>query len=187
MNIILNVTPNDIFKDPKTKVIAHGCNCFHAMKSGIAGYIAKRWPLVPQVDERKTIKGDREKLGSLTVARVPEYLFLNLYTQYTTWDDNDRFYLSAYSEALITAIDLLSLTYEINTMSMPAIGLGLAKGDPYEVFDEFIEQAKFWEKYEGEFEIRYHLINPEIRETFLQWVNDRKEQINNVNLTINIH
>jgi hypothetical protein len=50
--------------------IMHGCNCFHAMGSGIAGELAKRFPQVPKIDQNYSLKGYVGKLGTYSLAKV---------------------------------------------------------------------------------------------------------------------
>lgn len=71
----------------KLTIILHGCNCFHIMGAGIAGYLAKKFPEVLEAD-RKTIRGDIEKLGSFSIATLNQNLYVvNCYTQYSPGAD----------------------------------------------------------------------------------------------------
>ena len=69
--------------DPdKLTLILHGCNCFHMMGAGIAGYLAHKYPAVLEAD-RKTPKGDLNKLGTYSIAKLTPLLYVfNCYTQY---------------------------------------------------------------------------------------------------------
>lgn len=77
----------DIFL-AETDAIVHQANCQCTMGSGIAKYIKERYPEAYAAD-CKTIKGDKEKLGRASVARVVtpstntrlKYIF-NLYSQF---------------------------------------------------------------------------------------------------------
>jgi O-acetyl-ADP-ribose deacetylase (regulator of RNase III) len=66
-------------------VIAHGCNCFCTMGAGVAKGVATYFPQPLEAD-RKTLKRDRSKLGTCTVADVQttsgELRVVNAYTQY---------------------------------------------------------------------------------------------------------
>jgi O-acetyl-ADP-ribose deacetylase (regulator of RNase III) len=53
-------------------IIVHGCNCFNTMGSGIAKQIRENFSYAYEVDQ-KTVKGDRNKLGSFTVARIDHW------------------------------------------------------------------------------------------------------------------
>ena len=69
-------------------VITHGCNCFNTMGAGIAKSIKKRFPCAYNVD-KKTQKGDRSKLGTITYCKTKNGYVVNAYTQFTYWDRND--------------------------------------------------------------------------------------------------
>lgn len=64
-------------------VIAHGCNCFHTMGSGIARSISDKWPEVYVADCR-SMYGTRDKLGTFTSCQTHGGgpLVYNLYTQF---------------------------------------------------------------------------------------------------------
>jgi O-acetyl-ADP-ribose deacetylase (regulator of RNase III) len=70
--------------------IAHGCNCFNTMGSGIARQIAETFPKAVKVD-LETTRGDRGKLGTMTYADTKPWggeghtlTVNNLYIQYGT-------------------------------------------------------------------------------------------------------
>lgn len=122
--------------------IAHGCNCLHAMGSGVAGQLARRYPDVPAVDIEETVCGDRLKLGTYTSALVDSVLdsdisfeVINLYTQYApSYDGSDVFEYEKFRMAL----QLLSQEISSNEtickaapyrLGFPKIGAGLAGGD----------------------------------------------------------
>lgn len=44
-------------------IIAHGCNCFHTMGSGVAGQLARAYPKILEIDKTTTEYGSRDKLG----------------------------------------------------------------------------------------------------------------------------
>lgn len=77
----------DIFEEFEKggiNVIAHQANCFHTMGGGIARIIAQRYPLAQEVDN-KTLRGDREKLGTFSLASLPDgRKIVNIYSQYDT-------------------------------------------------------------------------------------------------------
>lgn len=63
-------------------VIAHGCNCFHTMGSGMAKSISDKWPEV-YVADCHTEWGVRDKLGLFSACQVAGGpLVYNLYTQF---------------------------------------------------------------------------------------------------------
>jgi O-acetyl-ADP-ribose deacetylase (regulator of RNase III) len=77
----------DIFLAP-VDVIAHQANCFHTMGSGIARAIRENFPEAYEAD-CKTIKGDRNKMGTYSSAKVvtenpnPQLKYIaNVYSQF---------------------------------------------------------------------------------------------------------
>jgi O-acetyl-ADP-ribose deacetylase (regulator of RNase III) len=118
--------------------IAHGCNCFHAMKSGIAGQIAQRFAIAAAVD-RFTLYGDRSKLGSWSLAPATTYggspfFIVNAYTQYTYSRSKDVFEYGAFDTFLDNFGAMLIKELEVSksgaqTVGFPKIGCGLAGGD----------------------------------------------------------
>lgn len=74
----------DLAESGEFEIIAHGCNCFHTMNSGIAKDIHKRYPEVYQADVEGSKYGDESKLGTLTKCNTKNFGFLviNCYTQF---------------------------------------------------------------------------------------------------------
>src|SRR5437764_15078672 len=66
-------------------VIVHGCNCQCAMGKGIALSVKNQFPEAYDAD-LKTTKGDRGKLGTITVAEIERptarFSVVNAYTQF---------------------------------------------------------------------------------------------------------
>lgn len=128
--------------------MVHGCNCLHAMGSGIAGQLARRYPIVPEIDARNSKAGDFSKLGTFTDVCVesvaaPDVYFnvFNLYTQRApTYSGEDVFDYDSFPQGLerIKA-DLLMYGYgDLDgeyygdtpyKLGFPKIGAGLAGGD----------------------------------------------------------
>ena len=72
-------------------VIIHGANCYNTMGGGIARTIRDTWPEAYQAD-CATRKGDYKKLGTFTLAEVPndvggKLFVINAYTQFRYWKD----------------------------------------------------------------------------------------------------
>ncbi|MDB4311956.1 macro domain-containing protein [bacterium] len=146
----------DAAKDGDINVLAHGCNCYNTMGSGIAPLIAKAFPAMHEVDQRTT-KGDEKKLGNLTGAVVSENLVgFNLYSQYGYWGRNkgemDLDY-DALESALIKLRDRLQealhkgwLTVD-PIIGLPKIGAGLAGGD-WEKIEKIIHKQLTQHGYE---------------------------------------
>ena len=112
-------------------VIVHGCNCFCTMGSGIAKEIRERYPLAYRADQMSE-SGNREKLGSLTMAVVEsgdhEFAIVNAYTQYRynrKGETADLFEYGAFLDVLLTLIE----TSGDMRIGLPYIGMGLAGGD----------------------------------------------------------
>lgn len=121
-------------------VIAHGCNCFNTMASGIAPLVAKQFPGAQRVD-RATVRGDRAKLGTLTSDFDSTYnvLVFNLYTQYDYKGrrqgirdlhyDAMRSAFKAMAASLRAKMRILDLEYSDFKIGLPKIGAGLAGGE----------------------------------------------------------
>src|SRR6476660_2409482 len=84
----MNVITGDLLRlalDGRFDVIVHGCNCQCAMGKGIALSIKNQFPEAYEADLR-TAKGDRGKLGSLSVAQIDRppvrFTVVNAYTQF---------------------------------------------------------------------------------------------------------
>lgn len=70
------------FKAGKVNVILHQANCFHTMKSGIAGAIVRQYPEAEKADN-KTLLGDKNKLGTYSVATIDKIgRIVNIYSQF---------------------------------------------------------------------------------------------------------
>lgn len=109
-------------------VIIHGCNCFCTMGAGIAKQIKSTFPEAYEAD-LKTVKGDKDKLGTITFAEVVtpngKLIVVNGYTQYN-WKGRGRKvdYIAVKNvfKAVKNQFSGLKIAY-------PAIGAGLAGGD----------------------------------------------------------
>lgn len=114
----------------------HGCNCMHAMGSGIAGEAARRYPEIPEADREQTVRGDETKLGSFSFVTVPSledpgltFEVFNGYTQRApSYDSSDVFAYDKLPE-LCQAISESVAECENYTLGIPRIGAGLAGGD----------------------------------------------------------
>lgn len=122
--------------DPKWEfnVIVHGANCFHTMSSGIAYQIAKKYPEALEAD-KLTKHGDREKLGSISVAATGKDssdspLVVNAYTQFTFGREEGMTYVSyeAIKSSMEEIYNLFGKGSEYK-IGMPKIGSGLGGGD----------------------------------------------------------
>ena len=80
----------DLFLEGEFDVMIHGCNCFRAMASGIAGQITKKIPEAVFADNLYGTEGDNAKLSHYSAAPVRREghsvgIVINLYTQYKPW------------------------------------------------------------------------------------------------------
>lgn len=114
---------------------AQQCNCFCRQGKGIAPLLCKVNPLVRDVDNATT-EGDRNKLGTYTVARGKGYGsdLYNIYGQYHWSKFKEAPNRNTNYEALregLTAVkeDLSSSNNNPKTLGIPLIGCGLAGGD----------------------------------------------------------
>jgi O-acetyl-ADP-ribose deacetylase (regulator of RNase III) len=122
-------------REGRFDLIAHGCNCFCTMGSGIAKQIHEEFPEAYKRD-CETAKGDINKLGNYSLewilpstTRVPrlakEFRLLNLYTQYRYGKDQ----IQIDYEALTLGLRKINHNFSGKTIGLPMIGAGLAGGD----------------------------------------------------------
>lgn len=122
--------------------MVHGCNCMHAMGSGIAGQLARRYPIVPAKDIDQSEYGDMSKIGTFSTAAVksitnPDVYFcvFNAYTQKNpAYNGEDVFEYDAFPDILEEIKDILRESGQATeenpyTIGFPQIGAGLAGGD----------------------------------------------------------
>jgi O-acetyl-ADP-ribose deacetylase (regulator of RNase III) len=112
-------------------VIAHGCNCFNTMGSGVARALRAKWPRIYTTD-KATVYGSKEKLGSFSVSTTPEGPTLfNLYSQYRYGTDQIQLDYMALANALQKMNDWLNAVDPDKklTVALPRIGCGFAGGD----------------------------------------------------------
>lgn len=120
----------DSFLTGEFDVMIHGCNCFRAMASGIAGQLSKRIPEAKYADDLYGNEGDHNKLShysSVPVRRIdpndPMGIVINLYTQFKPGAD-------LYEEALLLGFKRLSMDIKPGIkIGIPEIGCGVAGGD----------------------------------------------------------
>ncbi len=106
-------------------IIAHGCNCSGGFGSGVAGQIAKKWPLIKDYFHR--VKNP--ELGSIQIVEAyNKYTFINCFTQ-------QKFLPRGICHANYNAIkDTMFSVKEYakeknQSIAIPKIGAGLAGGD----------------------------------------------------------
>lgn len=123
----MNYISGDLLEQAKNNhfdVIIHGCNCFNTMGAGIAKAIKSEFPEAFEVDQ-KTKKGDREKLGTITVAQHGNLFIVNAYTQYEFSRTKKPFDYDAFHSCL----RLIKGRFSGKRIGLPKIGAGLAGGD----------------------------------------------------------
>jgi O-acetyl-ADP-ribose deacetylase (regulator of RNase III) len=109
-------------------VIIHGCNCMCAMGAGIAKGIKATFPEAYKAD-CATPKGAREKLGTISTARIERggrvLEVVNGYTQYH-WRGKGP--LADY-DAIRSVMREVAARFTGRRIGYPRIGAGLAGGD----------------------------------------------------------
>ena len=118
----------ELAKQGHFDIIAHGCNCFNTMRSGIAKSIINTWNGVDIID-KQTKKGDYNKLGNISVCPVQidngEFIkVLNCYTQYNYGTDK----VNVNYDAIAMCMDKINHHYKGKRIGLPLIGCGLAGG-----------------------------------------------------------
>lgn len=143
--------------------IAHCCNCFNTMGSGIAPQIRIAFPYAYEAD-CETTKGDRAKLGTYTVGEPedwPNPTVFNLYGQYGYGGRNkgkrDLNYDALYN-ALVGMRDHMYFFDKggrpRHYIGLPKLGASLAGGD-WRVISAMIESIFF----EDEFDITIYVLS----------------------------
>lgn len=143
---MLTYTNGDLIKaaqDGEVTLIAHQCNCFNNMRSGIAPKIAKAFPGAEAADN-VTKKGDFNKLGSFThFIDDSGVMVVNLYGQFGWWKRDDGKINTEYP-ALRKAFESLAEFLNVNKMKpkigLPLIGCGLGGGD-WEIVEKIIQET----------------------------------------------
>lgn len=123
-------------KDGRFDVIAHGCNCFCTMNSGIAPQIRRAFPGVYEVD-CATVRGDETKMGTYSKFDTGSLVVLNCYTQYTYGTEKRQ----VDYDALQSVFRWIKFEFGGKQLrfGFPRIGAGLAGGD-WNIISEIIER-----------------------------------------------
>ena len=119
----------DYAKSGEYNVLVHGCNCFCVMGAGVAKAIVRAFPEALSVDRNTTIRGDRSKLGTMSIAETSTGLsIVNAYTQYAYGRRNAP---NLDYQALQSCFRQLNKHFhqEGTRFLIPKIGAGLAGGD----------------------------------------------------------
>lgn len=118
-------------------VIAHGCNCFCAMESGIAPQIKAKYPDAYTVD-CATTKGDINKLGTISYTETTTPNIVNIYSQYDT-KGRRQGKMDLDYDALRSGIRAMKTKFSGKRFGMNKIGSGLAGGD-WTIIEKIIEE-----------------------------------------------
>lgn len=112
------------FENNKYDIIVHGCNCFNTMGAGLAKTIKSKFPSTYEAD-LKTIKGDKNKLGTFTFSCNNYGIIINAYTQYRYSSK----YINCDYDAIKNVFIKINEQFKGKFIGIPAIGSGLAGGD----------------------------------------------------------
>ncbi len=108
--------------------IMHGCNCFCTMGAGIAKTIKQVFPEAYLAD-LETVKGDKAKLGTYSVAPIHRgsvsFVIINAYTQFDWRGQGTK----ADYAAIRPVFSKLGKDFSGKRIGYPLIGAGLAGGD----------------------------------------------------------
>lgn len=118
-------------KEGSFDVIAHGCNCFCAMGSGIAPQMAAAFGCDKFLMESHLYKGDLNKLGDIDFEVFNPFkdtlIIVNAYTQYSVAKEPGDVALDY--EALTLCMRKINYNFTGRRVGLPQIGCGLAGGD----------------------------------------------------------
>lgn len=130
----------------EVNVIAHQCNCFCAMRSGVAKEIAKLFPDAKEADDNTT-PGNSFKMGSYSIGKGKNcfgqpFPIYNLYGQYKYGTEKQQTNYNALRSALRgMAFRLYSDRHKVK-IGLPKIGAGLGGGDWNEIVKIINEELK---------------------------------------------
>lgn len=121
-------------------IIIHGCNCFCTMGAGIAKQIKKAFPEAYQSD-KMTAKGDRDKLGTFTVAylRSKKLVIVNAYTQFGYGRNQCHADYDAIRSVFRSLAEDVKEKCPNARIGYPAIGAGHAGGD-WKIISKIIDE-----------------------------------------------
>lgn len=105
-------------------VIIQGCNCMNTFGKGLALAIKNNYPDA-YVADCKTVKGDVNKLGTITYANVGKFTIVNAYTQYDYVGPMPR----SSVDAIQSCMQQVKQTFSGLRLAYPRVGCGLAGGD----------------------------------------------------------
>lgn len=120
--------------------IAHGCNCFQTMNSGVAKVIRANFPEAYEADLSFGEKGDKSKLGKYSKGMYSDpfgasVTIFNMYTQFRYGTDAKHISWKAFVEAL----ERIGSENDVGKLYIPAIGTGLAGGTMDDLINNLID------------------------------------------------
>lgn len=147
----MNIVEGDLLQlehNGNFDAIVHGCNCYCTFGAGLAKQIKFKYPQA-FAEDMKTIKGDKLKLRTFSVAKTENFFIINAYTQYGISSykrygvnfKNDVFEYEAFNKIL----DSLAKDYPHFRFRFPLIGCGLAGGNKniiLSIIEEFESRIK---------------------------------------------
>lgn len=113
------------FKAGEVGAIAHQANCQNTMGSGVAKALRAAFPEIYEAD-CQTVKGDYDKLGSLSWTFNEHGMMFNLYGQFNYGYDGTQF---TDLEALERSFGVMKLFLDaanVTKVGLPKLGCGLA-------------------------------------------------------------
>lgn len=142
--MVLKYKKGDLIEAAKSgdvNVIAHQCNCFNNMGSGIAPQIKKAFPEAWLADNA-TVKGDEDKFGRLSYAKSGDVMIFNLYGQFGWWRKDDDKPNTSYTMLRKSLEQMSRMLYSKRLdvkIGLPRIGCGLGGGS-WEIVSQIIEE-----------------------------------------------
>lgn len=139
----MQIIDGDLFSIYKDyDVITHGCNCFCAMKSGIAPQMAKKFGCDRFSLEDEYYCGHNNKLGQIDYALIDDkYYIVNSYIQYSPRSPS-KYGIPLDYDALTLCMRKIQAIFPNMKILMPMIGCGLAGGDPDRVINIIREEIE---------------------------------------------
>ena len=117
-----------IFKEADEIAIAHGCNVFNVWDSELSGSI-KKVAEKAYIADISTLRGQRLKLGTFTVAEIGRKKIFNLYISYD-YRKSNKVNLDYNSlEVGIKALNDYLALKKIKTLYIPKLGTGSSNGN----------------------------------------------------------
>ena len=114
----------DAFQRNEFDAILQSCNCFHTQGRGIALAIKKRFPIALKVD-KQTPYGEKNKLGTYSIADTMYGYIINAYTQFKFGRDRPHVDYKAIEDVMKT----VNVDFNGKVIGIPKISSENAGGD----------------------------------------------------------